>query len=59
MDGRENKRQQERKLEEFRSFRTSKRQKKRRKQRSDEEKLKLRIVLCVGKTQVRNQATKL
>ena len=35
------------KLEEFRSFRTSKRRKKRRKQRSDEEKLKLRIVLCV------------
>ena len=28
MNGRENKRQQERKLEEFRSFRTSKRQKK-------------------------------
>ena len=47
MNGRENKRQQERKLEEFRSFRTSKRRKKRREQRNDEEKLKLRIVLCV------------
>ena len=46
MNGRENKRQQERKLEEFRSFRTSKRQKGR-EQRSDEENLKLRIVLCV------------
>ena len=30
-----------------------------REQRSDEEKLKLRIVLCVWGTQVRNQATKL
>ena len=42
MNGRENKRQQERKLEEFRRFRTSKRRK-RREQRSDEEKLKLRL----------------
>ena len=46
MNGRENKRQQERKLVEFRSFRTSKRRK-RREQRSDEGNLKLRIVLCV------------
>ena len=45
-NGRENKRQQERKLEEFRSFRTSKRRK-RGEQRDDEEKSKLRIVLCV------------
>ena len=57
MNSRENKKQEERELEEFRSFRTSKRRK-RRKQRSDEEKLKLRIILCVRKTQVRNQATK-
>ena len=46
MDGRENKRQQERKLEEFRSFRLLN-DEKRREQRSDKEKLKLRIVLCV------------
>ena len=45
----ENKMQKERKLEEFRSFRTSKRRKNK-KQKSDErKKLKLRIVLCVTK----------
>ena len=46
MNGRENKRQQERKLEEFRSLELLN-DEKRREQRSDEEKLKLRIVLCV------------
>ena len=43
----ENKMQEEKKLEEFRSFRTSKRQKKEKQRSDDEKKLKLRIVLFV------------
>ena len=39
--------QEEKKLEEFRSFRTSKRQKKEKQRSDDEKKLKLRIVLFV------------
>ena len=55
--------QKERKLEEFRSFRTSKRQKQRvNKERNKEgtkkKMLNFRIVLCVRKTQMRNKATK-
>ena len=43
----ENKMQEEKKLEEFRSFRTSKRQKKEKQRSDDEKKLKLRIFLFV------------
>ena len=51
--------QKEEKLEEFRSFRTSKRRKQRKEQKAMKKKmLKLRIVLCVRTTQMRNKATK-
>ena len=53
--------QKEEELEEFRSFRTSKRRKQRvnkerNKEATKEKMLKLRIVLCVIKTQIRNKA---
>ena len=52
--------QKERRLEEFRSFRTSKRRKQRKRQRSDE-KEDVKTQTCfvwVRKTQMRNEATK-
>ena len=51
--------QKEKKLEEFRSYRTSKRREQERKKEATNEKaLKLRIVFCVKKTQMINQTTK-
>ena len=52
--------QKERKLEEFRSFRTSKRRKEKKQRNDEKEEVKTQnCFMCVKKTQVRNQATKL
>ena len=62
-NGRKTISKKEKKLEELRNLRTSKRRKQRvnkerNKEAAKETMLKLRIILCVRKTQMRNKATK-